>query len=115
LIDAGIQYPHPMRVLRRFATRQILWYSALAHEACKGGKPMKCKVGSRVVAKVDIEVIPWDLEDGVAAGDHGKVIDVDSETGDLTILMDRLIPSLIYRQNYLFVRAEHIGGRLRKE
>jgi hypothetical protein len=47
------------------------------------------KMGSRIVATVDIEVVPWDAEDGVAAGDHGQVIDIDPETGDLTILMDR--------------------------
>jgi hypothetical protein len=32
------------------------------------------RLGSRIVTTIDIEVIPWDAEDGVAEGDHGKVI-----------------------------------------
>jgi hypothetical protein len=72
------------------------------------------RLGSRIVATVDIEVFPWDAEDGVAAGDHGEVIDVDPETGDLTILMDRLIPALVGCRNYLFVHAEHFY-RIRPE
>jgi hypothetical protein len=70
------------------------------------------RLGSRIVANVDIEVIPWDAEDGVAEGDHGKVIDVDPDTGDLLILMDRLIPALVGRRN--FVSADNFY-RIRPE
>jgi hypothetical protein len=66
------------------------------------------RLGSRVVTTVDIEIVPWDEEDGVAAGDHGEVVDVDPETGDLTILLDRLIPALVGRKNYLFVSTENL-------
>jgi hypothetical protein len=45
---------------------------------------MNAELGSRIVTNIDIDIVPWDPEDGVAAG----VIDVDPENGDLTILMD---------------------------
>ena len=67
----------------------------------------KYRIGTRIVANVDIRITPWDAEDGVAAGDHGEVIDVDPETGDLAILMDRLIPALVDRK-YLFIDAGHL-------
>ena len=66
------------------------------------------RVGSRIVTTRDIEIVPWDAEDGVAAGDHGEVIDVDPETGDLAILMDRMIPALVGRKNYLFIDGRHL-------
>ena len=77
----------------------------------KGGKMLglsRYRVGSRIVANVDIDVVPWDAEDCVAEGDHGGVVDVDPETGDLIILMDRLIPALVNRQNRLFISSENL-------
>jgi hypothetical protein len=85
-----------------------------ARELIGRGTP-RYKVGSRIVTNVDIDIVPWDSEDGVAAGDHGEVIDVDPETGDVSILMDRAIPALVYRQNYLFVRSDHLYSRIRFE
>jgi hypothetical protein len=80
-----------------------------------GRRASRYRVGSRIVTNVDIDIIPWDSEDGVAAGDHGEVIDVDPETGDVSILMDRAIPALVNCRNYLFVRADHLYSRIRFE
>lgn len=69
----------------------------------------KYRVGSRIVTNVDIEIFPWDAEDGVAAGDHGEIIDVDPENGGLVIKMDRLISALDERGNYLFIPADRLN------
>jgi hypothetical protein len=96
----------------------------------RGNKPMKASIfnfvfelkrnnayraGNRVVANVDIGIIQrGEKKEAVAAGDHGAVTAVDPETGELTILMDRLIPALEKRRNLLFVQPEHFS-RIRHE
>jgi|ERR1700733_3381128 hypothetical protein len=80
---------------------------------------MEYSIGSRVVANCDF----WDLispkpscrSRHVQAGDHGTVVDVDPEMGDISILMDREIPELKHLNNRILVQFENVDVRIKPE